>query len=81
MDKETADAAYQFALDNKINGVTLLPDTTRYYPYGTMASTVLGFVNADNEGAYGLEAYYNSTLSGTPGKVVTAKNAWGTDMP
>lgn len=81
VDKETADAAYQFALDNKINGVTLLPDTTRYYPYGTMASTVLGFVNADNEGAYGLEAYYNSTLSGTPGKVVTAKNAWGTDMP
>lgn len=61
VDKETADAAYQFALDNKINGVTLLPDTTRYYPYGTMASTVLGFVNADNEGAYGLEAYYNST--------------------
>lgn len=81
VDKESADAAYQFALDNKIDGVTLLPDSTRYYPYGTMASTVLGFVNADNEGAYGLEAYYNSTLSGTPGKIVTAKNAWGTDMP
>ena len=81
VDKETADAAYQFALDHDIDGVTLLPDSTRYYPYGTMASTVLGFVNADNEGAYGLEAYYNSTLSGTPGKVVTAKNAWGTDMP
>lgn len=81
VDKETADAAYQFALDNKIDGVTLLPDTTRHYPYGTMASTVLGFVNADNDGAYGLEAYYNNTLSGTPGKVVTAKNAWGTDMP
>lgn len=81
VDKETADAAYQFAIDNKITGVTLLPDSTRYYPYGTMASTVLGFVNADNEGAYGLEAYYNDTLSGTPGKVVSAKNAWGTDMP
>lgn len=81
VDKETADAAYQFAIDNKINGVALLPDSTRYYPYGTMASTVLGFVNSDNQGAYGLEAYYNDILSGTPGKVVSAKNAWGTDMP
>ena len=81
VDKESADAAYQFALDNKIDGVTLLPDSTRYYPYGTMASTVLGFVNADNEGAYGLEAYYNSTLSGTPGKIVTAKNAWAPICP
>lgn len=81
VDKETADAAYQFALEHDINGVTLLPDSTRYYPYGTLASTVLGFVNADNEGAYGLEAYYNTTLSGTPGRVVSAKNAWGHDMP
>lgn len=81
VDKETADAAYRFALEHDINGVTLLPDSTRYYPYGTLASTVLGFVNADNEGAYGLEAYYNTTLSGTPGRVVSAKNAWGHDMP
>ncbi len=81
VDKETADAASQFAIDNKISGVSLFPDSTRHYPYGSLASTVLGFVNADNEGAYGLEAYYNETLSGTPGRVVSAQNAWGTDMP
>ena len=42
---------------------------------------MLGFVNEENQGAYGIESYYNTTLSGTPGKVVAAKNAWGTDMP
>lgn len=67
--------------DNEVDGVFTEVDTKRYYPYGSLASTVLGFTNSDNHGAYGLESYYDKTLSGTPGMVVSAKNAWGSDMP
>ncbi|MEG0754658.1 MAG: penicillin-binding transpeptidase domain-containing protein, partial [Angelakisella sp.] len=81
VDKETADKVLRFAADNNIIGVTLEEDSKRSYPYGSLASSVLGFVNTENKGAYGLEAYYNTTLSGTPGRKVSAKNAWGTDMP
>ncbi len=81
VEKEVADQVLAFASENKINGVYLVEDSKRYYPYGTMASTVLGFVNDENQGSYGLEAYYNNILSGTPGKMVSAKNAQGTDMP
>lgn len=81
VDKKTADEVLQFAADNKIKGVHLEEDTKRSYPYGSLASSMLGFVNTENKGAYGLEAYYNTTLSGTPGRKVSAKNAWGTDMP
>ena len=80
VDKEVADQVIEFASKNGIKGVSLEEDTKRYYPYGSLASTVLGFVNGENQGAYGLEAYYNNTLSGTPGRVVSAKNAWGNDM-
>ena len=57
-----------------LQGIFLRPNTKRYYPYGSLASNVLGFVNADNVGAYGLEAQYDSVLTGTAGLTVTAKN-------
>ncbi len=81
VEKETADKVIAFATEHKIAGVSLQKDSKRYYPYGSLGSSVLGFVNEENQGAYGIESYYNTTLSGTPGKVVAAKNAWGTDMP
>jgi stage V sporulation protein D (sporulation-specific penicillin-binding protein) len=59
--------------------IYLTNDTKRYYPYSSLASNLLGFVNSDNEGAYGLEAMYDSILSGTEGRIVTAKNSKGTD--
>ena len=51
------------------------PDVKRYYPNSHLASTVLGFTGADGVGRWGLEAKYNETLSGTPGRILTAKNA------
>ena len=78
--KEQADAALKFAADNNIKGIYLEETTKRSYPYDTLASSVLGFVNAENRGAYGIEAYFNETLSGVPGRVVTAKNAKGREM-
>lgn len=82
IEDEQADAIRQFILDNDIDGgINMEEDTKRYYPYGSLASTVLGFVGDENSGLYGIEAYYNKILSGTPGRIVSAKNAWGTDMP
>ena len=64
----------------KLQGVWIQPDTKRYYTYGSLASNVLGFVNADNVGGVGLEAKYNDVLEGTAGMTVTAKNGVGTDL-
>lgn len=81
VEKDVADQITQFCVDNKITCINLEEDTRRYYPYGHLASTVLGFTGSENKGAYGLEAYYDKYLSGTPGRVVAAKNAWGSDLP
>lgn len=81
VEKETADKITQFSVDNGIGSINLVENSRRYYPYGSLASTVLGFTTNDNSGAYGLESYYEKTLSGTPGMVVSAKNAKSGDMP
>ena len=61
--------------------IQLNASAKRYYPYSTLASHTLGFVNADGVGIYGLERVYNNILEGTKGKYVTAQNAQGGDMP
>ena len=67
------------------NGVTkafyIITDYKRYYPENSLASTVLGFTGTDNVGLEGLEAKYNSVLAGTPGRIVTAQNGVGNEMP
>ena len=55
--------------------------TSRYYPENTLAAHVLGFTGSDNQGLYGLEYYYNSTLAGTDGYYLYAKDAGGNAMP
>ncbi len=55
--------------------------TKRYYPNDNLASVVLGFVGDDNQGLAGIESYYDSELTGIPGRVVAAKNAQGADLP
>lgn len=81
VEKDTADAITKFSLDNKIGSIHLVENSKRYYPYGSLASTILGFTTNDNTGAYGLESYYEKILAGTPGMVVSAKNAKSGDMP
>lgn len=81
VEEDVAERVRQFISDNKLSGgIRLDPTTKRYYPNGALAAHVLGFVNDDNEGAYGLEAMYDEELSGEAGRVVTAKNAQGTEM-
>ncbi len=71
-----------FKQDNNIsNGIRLVENYKRYYPYGSSASTILGFTGTDNTGLAGIEAQYDKELSGVAGRLVTAKNAVGTDMP
>lgn len=54
--------------------------TKRYYPYGSLASCVLGFTGSDDQGLAGIEAYYDKTLTGTNGRVITAKDAVSNDI-
>lgn len=62
-------------------GVSLEEDTKRYYPFGNFASHVIGFTGTDNQGLYGLEKAYDEQLRGTAGRVISAKNAIGVEMP
>ena len=78
--EELADQVREFINENEIKGVYLETDAQRYYPYSSLAAQVLGFVSRDNVGQEGLEAYYDSLLQGTAGKVVTSKGNYGSEM-
>ena len=75
-----ADEVRQFILDNKLGGVHLEADSQRSYPCGTLAAQVIGFTNAENQGAEGLEAGYDALLKGTAGAVVKTRGNQGTEM-
>ena len=70
-----------FIVENDIIGIHLEPDSKRTYPYSSLAAQVIGFTNSSNVGAEGIEAYYNNTLQGTAGKVITTKGNYETEMP
>ena len=57
------------------SGINISEDTKRYYPYNNLASSLIGFCNDDNQGSEGLEYYWNSTLTGTDGRIVTSTDA------
>ena len=81
VEKEVTDQIREFISENDLNCIYMQPDSTRYYPFGNFLSHVLGFVGTDQQGLSGLEAYYEEELSGTPGRVITATNAAGDEMP
>jgi len=77
IDKEFADKIREL----NFTGVNLIEDSKRYYPYGKFASHTIGFTGTDDQGLEGLEAVLDSVLAGTPGRIQSAKNARGVDMP
>lgn len=82
IESDVKDKIIAFKTAHKISsGIRLIEDYKRYYPYGKFASAVLGFTGADSQGLSGVEAFYEKTLKGEEGHVVTAQNAIGTDMP
>lgn len=74
--KETGDAIRAYGL----SGVKVDEDYKRYYPYGMLASKVLGFTGADNQGILGLEVKYDEYLQGTNGKILTLTDARGIEI-
>ena len=82
MEAATRQQVAQWILDNDLIGVfSIIPDYKRYYPLQNTLSNVLGFTGTDNTGLEGLEAAYDTTLAGQAGRIVTAKNGWGDDLP
>lgn len=64
-----------------LKGIYLIEDSKRTYPYGSLASHVVGFVGTDNQGLAGTEMVYDKYLKGMPGRMISAKSASGTEMP
>ena len=79
---ERADAVRAFIDENGYHDMIFLEATNkRYYPNGSLGSSVLGFTNTDGVGIYGLEAFYDEALRGTNGYYLTARDSFGNEMP
>lgn len=76
VEKEIGDAIRNYGLP----GVKIDEDFKRYYPYGKLASKVLGFTGADNQGIIGLEVKYDSVLKGTDGQILALTDARGIEL-
>lgn len=76
VDRDVADKIRNLDMD----GVMIDEDYKRYYPYDTLASKVIGFTGADNQGIVGLEVYYDDILQGTPGSIKTLTTAGGIEI-
>ena len=81
IDETTAAKIRSYINENSISGIHLEPTSQRIYPFGTLAAQVIGFTNASNDGSEGVEAAYDSYLSGNAGKVITTKGNNEMDMP
>ncbi len=81
IEEKEANKVRKFISNNGYGDVLGLDESSkRYYPKDSLASTVIGFVGDDNQGLFGVENYYDTELTGTPGRVVASKNAQGADM-
>lgn len=81
VEEDIAAAVRTYINNTGISGVHIEPSSRRVYPYGTLAAQVIGFTNDSGEGSEGVEASYDSYLSGKSGKVVTTKGNNEMDMP
>ena len=81
VEKDTADEIIAFMSEKEMNSISVEQDTKRYYPQDELAASVIGFTNVDGDGQYGIEYQYDKYLSGTDGKVISAKDAYGNEMP
>ncbi len=64
-----------------VDGVRCEPTTNRVYPQSSLASNVIGHTDFDGKGIYGVESYYNDQLSGVDGRIITAKDGDGNEIP
>lgn len=80
VERETADQIRAFKNQYGIRGVRLEPDSKRYYPNGSLACHLIGFVGTDNTGLEGIEAQYDAALRGSAGMSLRSTNAYGTEL-
>ena len=80
VEEDVAARVREFKNEYDLKGVKIESDTKRYYPYGSLACHVIGFVGFENSGLSGIEASLDSVLTGVSGRIVRAKNSYGTDM-
>lgn len=80
IEEDVATAVREFKEDGGYNGIKIEADTKRYYPNGSLAAHVIGFVGTDNTGLGGIEAKYDKALSGANGYIMRSTTAAGTDM-
>lgn len=81
VEQEAVDTLNAWMKENEVkDGINIDKDNKRYYPYGTLASHLIGFTGTDNTGLYGVENKWNSYLQGTSGKVVTVGNGKGSEI-
>ena len=82
INEDTAAQIRQFIIDERLEHLVFLEaSSVRYYPYGSLASHVLGFTSTDGVGLYGLEYQYNSDISGSNGYYITARDSRGNELP
>ena len=82
IEKPVADKILQRASDEGLGDlIGTEVDTKRYYPQGTLAASVIGFTNYEGDGVYGVESYYNDYLKGVDGKILSAVDGFGNEMP
>lgn len=82
VEKDKVDQLKSWMKENDISvGINIDEDSKRYYPYNNLASNVIGFCGSENQGSSGIEAKWNSVLTGTPGKIVSSKSGSEEEIP
>ncbi len=81
VEKTVYDKIIKFIEENNISCIGCDPDSKRYYPQNDLAAAIIGFTGFEGHGQYGIEAQYDEYLSGIDGRIITAKDAMGADMP
>ncbi|MDE6709649.1 MAG: PASTA domain-containing protein [Oscillospiraceae bacterium] len=82
IEKPAADKIIERAAEEKLGNIIFTDlDTKRYYPQAELAASVIGFTNFDGDGVYGIESYYNEYLKGVDGKIISARDGYGNEMP
>lgn len=81
IEKETATKLSNYILENDLKGIYVDESTNRIYPYNALLSHVLGFTGTDDQGLYGLEAYYEEELAGQDGRIVGSIDGGGNETP
>lgn len=81
IEKETATKLSSYISENDLKGIYVDESTNRIYPYNSLLSHTLGFTGTDDQGLYGLEAYYEKELAGEDGRIVGSIDGGGNETP